>query len=237
MAIRETWGKERIVANKRIVTYFLLGKTLNSSHHLSVTTESLVYKDIIQKNFMDTYFNLTLKTLMGLEWVHKFCPQSSFVMKTDCDMFVNPYYLTELLLKRNRTTRFFTGALRMNDSPIRDPNSKWYVSKQEYPGNKYPPFSSGTGYVFSTDVASEVYIISKTVPFFKLEDVFVGMCLAELSIVPESLHSRPTFFAGKVAFSPCTYKKIVTSHYMSSNEILLYWNALEKSMDEKCLDS
>ncbi|XP_053164897.1 beta-1,3-galactosyltransferase 5-like [Hemicordylus capensis] len=233
--IRETWGKEREVAGKRIVTYFLLGNNSRPDDQIVVSMEGLRYKDIIQKDFMDTYYNLTLKTLMGLEWIHKFCSQTKFVMKTDSDMFINTYYLVELLLKRNRTTRLFTGALKMHGYPIRDPGSKWFVSKEEYPGNYYPPFCSGTGYVFSTDVANEVYTVSKKVPFFKLEDVFIGLCLAELKIKPEELHSEPTFFSDWVEFSICRYKKIITSHYITPKEMLIYWNILERSMYEECL--
>ncbi|XP_077200364.1 beta-1,3-galactosyltransferase 5-like [Paroedura picta] len=234
MAIRQTWGKERIIAGKRIVTYFLLGNSSHPYDQFAVTTESILYRDIIQKDFLDTYYNLTLKTLMGLEWIHKFCPQSSYVMKTDSDIFVNTYYLTELLLKRKNTTRFFTGVLKMHEHPIRYPRSKWHVNKLEYPGSKYPPFCSGTGYVFSTDLVSQVYNISKKIPYIKLEDVFVGLCLAELNIQPEMLHSEPTFFADRIEFSPCRYRKLVTSHFITANEMMVYWNRLEKSMIEEC---
>ncbi|XP_044297984.1 beta-1,3-galactosyltransferase 5-like isoform X1 [Varanus komodoensis] len=234
MAIRETWGKAKLIANKRVVTYFLLGTTLNHGNQIAVTAESLKYGDIIQKDFTDTYYNLTLKTMMGIEWIHKFCPQSSFVMKTDSDVFVNTYYLIELLLKKNKTTRFFTGFLKLKERPIRQVGSKWYVSKEEYPGNTYPPFCSGTGYVFSTDVATQVYNISESVPFIKLEDVFIGLCLAELNIQLDELHSEQTFFPQRVEFSPCRFKKIATSHFVRPHELFIYWTALERFMDEKC---
>ncbi|XP_070607884.1 beta-1,3-galactosyltransferase 5 [Erythrolamprus reginae] len=234
--IRETWGKKKSIANKLIVTHFLLGTTLNPEVQAAVINESLKYGDIIQNNFIDTYYNLTLKTMMGIEWVHKFCSESSFVMKTDSDMFVNTYYLTELLLKKNHTTRFFTGFLKLNDQPVRDISSKWYVNKHEYSKNTYPPFCSGTGYVFSTDVASLVYRISDNIPFIKLEDVFIGLCLAELDIKLENLHSKQTFFPVRLEFSLCRFKKIVTSHSVKPYELMIYWNALERSMDEKCPD-
>uniref|UniRef100_A0A8D2LKY8 Hexosyltransferase n=1 Tax=Varanus komodoensis TaxID=61221 RepID=A0A8D2LKY8_VARKO len=229
MAIRKTWGKERVIDDKLVVTYFLLGTNLETHDQIIVITENILYNDIIQKDFLDTYNNLTLKTLMGLEWIHKFCPQSTFVMKTDSDMFVNPYYLIELLLKRNSTTGLFTGAINMHAYPIRDPNSKWYVNEMEYPGQNYPPFCSGTGYVLSTDVARQVHIVSKRVPFLKLEDVFVALCLSELKIVPEELHSEPVFFASQVPFSPCRYMNIVTSHHNTPQQILF-------TMEEECPD-
>ncbi|XP_062429653.1 beta-1,3-galactosyltransferase 5 [Rhea pennata] len=226
MAIRQTWGKERIVASKRIVTYFLLGMSVNHSEQADIVAESQKYKDIIQKNFTDTYYNLTLKTMMGIEWIHKFCYQSSFVMKTDADVFVNVFYLAELLLRKKRSTRFFTGFLKPHEYPIRKTNSKWYVSNEEYPGDTYPPFCSGTGYVLSTDVASEIYNISESIPFIKLEDVFIGLCLAKLKIRLEELHSEQTFFPERIQFSVSRFKKIVMCHEVKPSEQLSFWNDL-----------
>lgn len=226
MAIRQTWGKERTVAGKGLVTYFLLGNTVNLSQQADIAAESQKYKDIIQKDFIDTYYNLTLKTMMGIEWIHRFCYQSSFVMKTDTDVFVNVFYLTELLLRKKRTTRVFTGFLKLNEYPIRRRGSKWYVSEEEYPGKTYPPFCSGTGYVFSTDVASQIYNVSENVLFIKLEDVFIGLCLAKLNIQLEELHSEQTFFPERIRFSVSRFKKIVMCHKIKPSEQLSYWNDL-----------
>lgn len=234
MIIRKTWGKKRVLADKLILTFFLLGNHFWPYKPFNVTVENLHYKDIIQKNFIDSYNNLTLKTLMGFEWINKFCPQATFVMKIDSDMFVNVYYLIELLQKRKSTTQLYTGSIKINEKPIRNPDIKWYISKEEYPENFYPPFCSGTGYVVSSDVASQVYIVSKQITVLRLEDVFIGMCVAKLKIQPEKLHSEPVFFPEKVIFSPCHYKKIVTSHFITPSQNLIYWNALERHMDEKC---
>ncbi|XP_006158223.1 beta-1,3-galactosyltransferase 5 [Tupaia chinensis] len=232
MAIRNTWGREKTVRGKQVRTLFLLGMTASKADVRDVTQEGQQHRDIIQKNFVDVYSNLTLKTLMGLEWIHHFCPQAAFGMKTDSDMFINVNYLTELLLKKNRTTRFFTGYLKLNEIPIRKKFNKWFISKYEYPWDKYPPFCSGTGYVFSSDVASQVYNVSESVPFIKLEDVFVGLCLAKLKIRPEELHSEQTFFPGGLRFSTCRFKRIVTCHFMKPQDLLNYWQALENSRED-----
>ncbi|XP_076975048.1 beta-1,3-galactosyltransferase 5-like isoform X2 [Tamandua tetradactyla] len=234
MAIRTTWGRERVVKGRRIKTFFLLGATPTEEETRVVAQEGQQHRDIIQKDFVDTYVNLTLKTMMGIEWVHHFCPEASFVMKTDSDMFINIYYLTELLLKKNRTTRFFTGFLKMNEFPIRKKVNKWFVSKYVYPWDKYPPFCSGTGYVFSSDVASQVYNVSESVPFIKLEDVFVGLCLEKLNIKLEELHSEQTFFPEGLQFSPCRFKKIVACHFIKPPVLLTYWQALESTLEEEC---
>ncbi|CAO2632511.1 Beta-1,3-galactosyltransferase 5 [Lemmus lemmus] len=234
MAIRKTWGRETEVQGQHVKTLFLLGASDSTDEMNATAQEGKQHRDIIQKDFKDVYFNLTLKTMMGMEWVHHFCPQAAFVMKTDSDMFVNVGYLTELLLKKNKTSRFFTGYIKSKDLPIRWKSSKWFVSKVEYPWDKYPPFCSGTGYVFSSDVARKVYNVSESVPFLKLEDVFVGLCLAKLKIRPEELHTEQTFFPGGLHFSVCRFQKIVTCHYVSPQNLLTYWQALENSQEQDC---
>ncbi|CAO2632508.1 Beta-1,3-galactosyltransferase 5 [Lemmus lemmus] len=215
MAIRKTWGRETEVQGQHVKTLFLLGASDSTDEMNATAQEGKQHRDIIQKDFKDVYFNLTLKTM------------AAFVMKTDSDMFVNVGYLTELLLKKNKTSRFFTGYIKWK-------SSKWFVSKVEYPWDKYPPFCSGTGYVFSSDVARKVYNVSESVPFLKLEDVFVGLCLAKLKIRPEELHTEQTFFPGGLHFSVCRFQKIVTCHYVSPQNLLTYWQALENSQEQDC---
>ncbi|XP_067836190.1 beta-1,3-galactosyltransferase 5-like [Heptranchias perlo] len=230
-AIRETWGKDRRIGERRICTYFLLG--YDGAHQSDIERENHLHKDIIQSNFNDTYYNLTIKVLMGMEWVHRFCSSAVFIMKTDSDMFVNTNYLTQLLSVKN-THNFFSGVVFYNWGPIRDKNSKFYVNEEEYPHSKYPTFCSGTGYVFSGDLAGAIWNISRDVPFLKLEDVFVGLYLAKLQVSQVSLSSREVFSTGKVPFSVCRFRSIVTSHWVRPFENRLYWKELEDSTDAGC---
>ncbi|XP_067835350.1 beta-1,3-galactosyltransferase 5-like isoform X2 [Heptranchias perlo] len=230
-AIRETWGKDRRVGERRICTYFLLG--YDGVHQLDIERENQNHKDIIQSNFTDTYYNLTLKVLMGLECVDRFCSSAVFVMKTDSDMFVNTNYLTQLLSAKN-THSFFSGLLYNNMCPTRNKNNKFYVSEEEYPHQKFPPFCSRSGYIFSGDLAGAIWNISRDFPFMKLEDVFVGLCLAKLQVSPVNMISREVFFTDKVPFSVCKFRNIVTSHQVRPYENRLYWKELEESKDEGC---
>uniref|UniRef100_A0A8C5LY18 Hexosyltransferase n=1 Tax=Leptobrachium leishanense TaxID=445787 RepID=A0A8C5LY18_9ANUR len=236
MAIRQTWGKARTINDKNVVAFFLLGTSASGDQNDQATLveEHNTYHDIIQRDFTDVYYNLTLKTIMGLDWLHHFCPQATFAMKTDTDMYINPFNLVYLLLIKNITVNFFTGFLKPNEFPIRNWFSKWYVSRNEYPHEKYPPFCSGTGYVFSVDVAQKIQAISTSVPFIKLEDVYMGLCLERLNIPLQELHERQTFFPEGLSFSVCAYRGIVASHQVQPRDILLYWQALERSETQKC---
>ena len=56
-----------------------------------IKQESTQHQDIVQGGFLDTYHNLSYKAILGNLWVSEFCNQAEFVVKTDDDMFVDLY--------------------------------------------------------------------------------------------------------------------------------------------------
>lgn len=54
-------------------TVFLVGRTRDNEAHAQLINESRLYDDLIQEDFMDTYNNLSIKTLMMLKWVNTNC--------------------------------------------------------------------------------------------------------------------------------------------------------------------
>ncbi|KFV39879.1 Beta-1,3-galactosyltransferase 2, partial [Gavia stellata] len=228
-SIRKTWGNESVVPGVEVIRLFMLGLESKGPNEV-ILRESEQYHGIIQQDFLDTYHNLTPKTLMGMKWVASYCSGASFVMKTDSDVFVNTIYLIEKLLRpvSPAPQNYFTGCLMKGHKPIRNIKSKWYISEEEYPGDKYPPFCSGTGYIFSGDLASKVVNASVTIKFIHLEDVYVGLCLNAkgVQIVPPPHQSLFNIY--KVPFSPCLYNNIITSHHIGTNEHIFYWETLQK---------
>ena len=53
---------------------------------------------LLQESFIDTYANLTLKSLVLLHWFTQRCEGSQYVMKTDDDMYINLVKLHQLVL-------------------------------------------------------------------------------------------------------------------------------------------
>uniref|UniRef100_UPI0037E9BCA4 beta-1,3-galactosyltransferase 2-like n=1 Tax=Semicossyphus pulcher TaxID=241346 RepID=UPI0037E9BCA4 len=239
-AIRQTWGNESVAPTLGIVRLFMLGKRsgeLGLLQQKMLEAESRRYHDIIQQDFADTYNNLTLKTLMGLNWVAIHCPQASYVMKTDTDMFVNTEYLIYKLLRPEvkPLTNYLTGHNMRDFSPNRDKQNKWYMSVEEYPGDRYPPFCSGTGYVFSGDLATKIYRTSLSIPHLHLEDVYVGVCLAKLGLEPTRQSNGILFNIWRVPYSSCKYSHLITSHGFNPNEILKYWHHLQSTKHNACI--
>ena len=86
--IRKTWGYERRFSDVPICTVFLLGKPTEHARAL-VEEEDTKHGDIVQGNFIDSYFNNTLKTMSGLKWVVDHCPHAQFILFSDDDMYIS----------------------------------------------------------------------------------------------------------------------------------------------------
>ncbi|XP_002734882.1 beta-1,3-galactosyltransferase 1-like [Saccoglossus kowalevskii] len=233
MAIRKTWGQPQRLGqyhNRNVITLFLLGKPKNSSIQMALQQEDRIYRDIIEEDFMDSYKNLTLKTIMGLKWAYYYCQEAKYIMKTDDDMLVNTRTIVSYL-EVAETTELMVGWMFKNPKVVRDPNSKWFVPLEQYPYALYPPYCVGTGYVMSADVAFNVYMTSLKTTFFWLEDVYVGMCLLKLGIKPR-MHEL--FDMRNVPYDYCTYRTFMTVHEVSTTSLYKMWDDMSLNKNETC---
>lgn len=97
-AIRGIWVEKKSWWGYEVLTFFLLGQQAEKEDKvlaLSLEDEHLLYGDIIRQDFLDTYNNLTLKTIMAFRWVTEFCPNARYIMKTDMDAFTNTVNLVK----------------------------------------------------------------------------------------------------------------------------------------------
>ena len=122
---------------------FLVGQQVNSTHQEQLQSEADQYGDIVQEAFIDTYANLTVKSLMLLKWFTQHCDNTQYVMKTDDDMYINLVKLYELV-RANKKPQLLMGSLICNAIPIKDPYNKWYVPNYMFSARRYPNYLSGT---------------------------------------------------------------------------------------------
>lgn len=140
-AIRSSWGYERRFSDVVMRTVFLLGVTSgdNANEHQSlVDIEAGNFGDIVQAQFVDTYFNNTLKTMSGIRWAAEFCRSARYFMFVDDDYFVSaknilrylknpvryPHYIEDAeeiirqlarKLTENRNSSTFTEAMQIQE--------------------------------------------------------------------------------------------------------------------------
>lgn len=66
-------GDEPSHVDFSIRTIFLVGLTENNETQDQIVNESHTYNDLIQESFLDSYNNLTLKSVMMLKWINTNC--------------------------------------------------------------------------------------------------------------------------------------------------------------------
>ncbi|XP_070535643.1 beta-1,3-galactosyltransferase 1-like [Ptychodera flava] len=232
-AIRRTWGSVKEINGRKILTMFLISDNQTDKKRFSkIKAENEKFGDLIVANFMDEYKNLTLKTVMAFKWTSLYCPQAVFMLKTDDDTFVNYRNLVSLLEsspRRNVTL----GHLMDGLPPVRKGRSKWYMPPQLFPKKIYPPFLSGTGYVMSWDVVQMTYNISLYTRLLHLEDVYVGICLEKLKIIPkhyENFHK----YKNDILKDPCLLKDALTAHRAKGPIQVKMWKMINEGDLKKC---
>lgn len=88
-AIRNTWGFERRFSDVEIRTVFVVGNSKRHDIQKLIDVEAQNYEDVVQADFEDSYFNNTIKTMMGFKWAVENCPKSSFYSFIDDDYYVS----------------------------------------------------------------------------------------------------------------------------------------------------
>ncbi len=231
-AIRDTWGSIIKHVSDRTRVIFLLGLPSQEQFHgdtvrniqNEINLERTKHGDILQANFEDSYRNLSLKSVSMLKWVKDHCQSVQFLLKTDDDVFIN----TRTLLSDLHNivhTRFILGNIIAGAQPSRDRTSKWYTPEHLYPDARYPKYISGTAYVVSGDLISDLYKVAVSDKPFVWEDVFItGMCAQKLHDVTHVFNAK--FGFKKRISDPCMFRILITGHRMLPEEQRQLWSRL-----------
>ncbi|KAH8243514.1 hypothetical protein KR032_008159, partial [Drosophila birchii] len=199
---------------------FMLGRSRETELSRQLLEEADKHNDIIQEDFIDSYRNLTLKTVLALKHVSSSCSNTTaYVFKTDDDAFVNVPNLLHILLggtlptrtkkrqpRLTATSNVLLGKKLSRAKPIADVANKWYMPHYMYSNKTYPAFLVGGGYLMSIDVVRSLYKAAWHTTVVHLEDVFItGLCARNAGVEP--MHS--SFFPMYKSKRLCKYKNTI----------------------------
>ncbi|ELU06682.1 hypothetical protein CAPTEDRAFT_26145, partial [Capitella teleta] len=187
-AIRRSWGSVSRTGKwpgiagtlPPVDVYFV---TAESSGDPSVAerleTESAEYQDIIKFDFIDSYFNLTLKSLMDLKWFHQHCSHAQYLAKADDDVFIDVGQLVSLLQENPHKSNAILGDRIHHPRLYRD-HPKWAVPQHRYSDDMYPDYMKGTTYVLTPDLPAKMLAIAPYVLPIHVDDVYISGILAQI---------------------------------------------------------
>ncbi|KAL2090325.1 hypothetical protein ACEWY4_015013 [Coilia grayii] len=239
--LRKTWARERQHRGKRVRRLFVVGTAgtgyERQRHNKLLRLEHREYGDILQWDFHDSFFNLTLKQLLFMAWMERRCPQARFLLNGDDDIFANTdnmvEYLSDLPDGNDGTKHLYVGHLIQGVGPIRESWSKYYVPVQVHASESYPPYCGGGGFLLSGFTARIVFQMSHSIVLLPIDDVYLGMCLERAGLKPVSHFGVRTAGlpvpSSKVdSYHPCYYREILLVHRFLPHQIYLMWSRIHE---------
>jgi beta-1,3-galactosyltransferase 1 len=196
-----------------------------------IEEESVIYGDILQGDFIESYNNLTFKALMSWQWMIRRCDLSNTtgiqtIMKVDDDVVINSAQLIGNMSKIE-SNQFACRVLK--DSPIiRNKTSEDYLSFTEYPWPRknFQTYCAGGWYLFNSDLLEPLYKLAEINYGFLHDDVYIGMlatCLPSLSFGVDHRSWQYEWFAG----DDLDLRQYLAVMYVDKQELFLKaWDAI-----------
>src|SRR6218665_1602497 len=233
--IRRTWGREDGVASVTVRRAFLLGvNPMDKTTQHRVGMEHQDYNDIVQQYFLDTYFNNTLKMMMGFQWATQYCESARFIAFFDDDYFVNINSVIQLLqaVKPTEMDNLIIGYIWKNAMPLRIRDNKWYVSLEEYPFRFWPPYPTAGSFFVPMMTAEKLYVAMQYTKVIRFDDVFLGIVAWKLKT---KLRHNSNLYFYDYPYDKYRYRRVIAAHGFSDPELLFKAWKEQTDMDKNAL--
>lgn len=195
--IRETWTKD--LSSINATYFFTVGKTspkFNSKqNNTEINNEIKNNQDMIVADIIDSYYNVTKKVVIGMNFVVKKCNFAEYVIHVDDDTYVSPYRFQQFIFSqikrndkdsKNDNNYIDCGANVHQDFSKRQvirPGSRWgkqfpewAIAKDKYSNEYWPAFCSGNCYGMPISTYKKAFNHSTNIDFTnieKLDDVIL----------------------------------------------------------------
>ena len=207
LAIRNTWGSKALLDKEKAALMFVLGRSFqNEKVQKKIMEEYLEYKDIVQADFIDDYYNLTYKAFMSIQWLKRYCKNVPIIIKTDDDIFWDVESVLNIIRKNINARSVICKIFRRSRIFRHPPCGKWCVKEDEFVNKTYyPRYCQGVIYAFDGNLVEELSIAMGNTSFFDIDDVWVGLVLGKL--VEVSWIDICRYVAGSRRFALGNYDK------------------------------
>lgn len=238
--IRNTWGDKRLLDQHKTKLVFVMGQVEDTKVMKKLELENSHYGDIVQEDFIDSYRNLTYKGIAALKWISDYCNNTVFALKTDDDILVNIFKLVKHLKNVVEKQLGHKDLLLCNQwlrmAVLRDKNSKWYIPKEDFSLDHFPPYCSGSAFVLSTDMTKRMYNASLYEKFFWVDDYYITGILPSHIKVKQKRLNEAYMLNGRVAYEKLvndTKNELMFFHVSKLNTIFAMWKLIKQRLNMK----
>lgn len=74
------------------------------------------------------------------------------------------------------------GSILRGGEPVRDQESKYFISEEEYPHARFPAYPSGGGFVFSRKTAKSLHSQLTKMRPISVDDALIGLAMNKLGL-------------------------------------------------------
>ena len=113
--------------------------------------------------------------MMSFKWISDYCPNSKYILRVNDLVLVNTYKLINHFKQSSNEVNMIYGNIKRNTKPSRDPDSKYYLSYQQYNKTYLEDYPEGAAYVMTTDLAYRLYNSSLYVEYILIEGFYIGL--------------------------------------------------------------
>lgn len=159
---------------------FTVGFSNDANIDEQVESEYLAFGDILRIDKRESYRNLVHKIWGSFGWAISVKPK--FILKADDDTYIHLPNLITWLHDKHLPTKLYTGFVHYRGQVYRNKQSRWFVSRSEFPGQYYPNYCAGPFYVFSANVLKQLYDASQRITRFQVEDAYFGLVARSIGL-------------------------------------------------------
>ena len=180
-AMRDTWLQHSRGNTANVRYVFLFGGGWSQREQAILYNESAQYGDILQEDYKDAYYNLSMKVMSGYKWALKFCNRATFTLRTADDNYINiPGLVKWVRTEGPKNMHVQIGYKQTHIIAFREKTKKWYITRPEFPEYVYPPYAMGTAFLYSRLALKDIVKAAPNIPYFAIEDVWFGLVMRQI---------------------------------------------------------
>jgi hypothetical protein len=173
--IRKTWANRTLFPNLNVA--FVIGMSTKQMENTKAKRENKQRGDIIQGDFIDSYRNLSFKSIISWRWIKYNCMNAKYFLKIDDDVFMNTPKLLDHVVSDtfDPQPNSFSCIIWNNSKAERDETNKMYTTFEEWPNATFPTYCRGIAYLMTNSLPAKLYDSAYVTRDLWIDDAMTGI--------------------------------------------------------------